>query len=381
MDVIRGRGQDEAQVFALEAVICALMMVGAVAVLLPATDSPRPERIESRIETAALDALRGMELSPSQSLQRALRSGIECDSPSRNDSACSAERAAFARALGPHVTPGTHVQLSLSNGLAQMHLYDKVTPPGSAATASVIVTPDWRFTFTTTDLACHDPAVGLRVHMLPLDAGSPRRLRDLQVAGDAVQPNRTATWQEVNLSAPTAPVSRLHVAAADAYRSYPGHADLTPCALGAAGTQMREGLAQSSAWVENHVSAFPGAHAVLRYDLTPLSAAVPNLTIRSVALDVYQPIPSLTGRPAVLALEHPLEAATTGAFTWNVPRASIYGHHPIVVRALVEVPTETGMQQVEVRLVTAIAITLPGGHLPVEPLYRISLTTWHAEVR
>lgn len=368
----------------IEAVLAALVIVSAGAFVAgmapPASRAAAPERLDALTQ----DAMVGLQLDPSSSLEALAADVYACDAPDAAQARCDQMRRRLEVALAPYLPQGTQFELRVGNGLSTVAAGAPGAGASPSATASTHLSPRWNLSFVVPELSCHDPALGMRVHVLPLRAGASPKLRNLtlsspELGAHVIGADVDATGWRLGLveGNATHTISSLHAHGESRSATYAATASVAPCALGTEGVALQTALRASSFSfdADGASGGVPGSDIRLRYDLSPLGALAPVVTVRQVDVEIDHPIvPSSGTAPA--ALRAAMGSGTTGTLVWSTPAAAPFGHHPAVLRVGLDVQTTTGVVSLEARLVALIPLTLPNGNVPDQPLYRISITTW-----
>lgn len=371
----------------IEALLAAIIIVGSGA-FVAAVAAPGPaQSAPVRLDSLTKDAVAGLQLEDPLVLDRIVADAHACAAAGAATTACGDLRERLSSRLAPYLPAGARYTVAVSNGLGSATAGDEPEPTAQIATASLYVSPRWNLTLVIPELSCHDPSTPLNVHLLPLNAGAPAHARNVSLTsefGNHTTHATAAPWWHATLEPSTGPaVTALSARSTSRAGTSAGHATLGGCAPGLPTAAVTAALADSRFALGGLTAApgtVPGGAVQLHYDISPLETAVAGAAIRSVILEIHHPLTPTNGAPPV-AHRADLGTAREGAATWNTPSWSPLGLHPATLRVALDLPVGDDVVTLEARLVTAIPLTLPGGHLPQQPFYRLAISTWHPEVR
>ncbi len=380
------RGPDQGNLVALEGVLAALIMLSAVyAVTILRDDAVNPgSNARTGMAMAARDALvvlSGLSEDRGDLLSVYLAETFEC-AQGANPSAtlCEGGRPSnFTHRLESYLAAGTAYRISIENGLEPRALYATWEPGGERVSAERLFAPDWNVTFVTTDISCHDVKLSVNVTAVSIWHGEPADVQSMNVewSGGSVAGVASPQPHLWNATLPAAAIgSDLHARVVATEGPMAGTAGSALCDLAPRSWDLRRGLNMS------HVSAPSvapiGREAVLTYDFSAIKTKVSDAKIMAVKAIIYEPVP---GRPEVagafvVAGTVDLPTAWTGTSSWRVPADSLFGMHPVVFVASLDIPTAAGKALIDVRLVTTTQVALPSGIVPIETPYRAVLEAW-----
>jgi hypothetical protein len=288
--------------------------------------------------------------------------------------------------LANYLPVGSGYALLIDNGVRSRELYRSSLPATEIVSSSMSLVPDWNLTFALSELSCYETGMDVNVTMLAVRHGAVANLSMVWVNASAGGPwnaTRSTTmpdWWNASLSSSTRPASGdVTINATGKRGTYPGGTSYASCDLDGQGARIRDALRGSTLTMgnEDNTTAIGGV-AGFHVDLTPLATAT-NVTLLSSSLSVYEPLAPRPNEPDAYAptVVFALGNGLTPEVNWTVPLASIYGVHPVVVRATVNVTMQSGpATTVEARLVGSVTLALPSGTVPVESPYRAVLQAW-----
>lgn len=388
--------RDSANLFVLEGVIIALLMLGAAYAVqtlhVSSLDGVRPRSELERLTHDMLLVLAGLhEEDGTPLLDSYLASAYHCSLdavPSTID--CNGRRSnELTLKLDNYLPLGAGYAVQVGNGIERIELYRSPLPSREVVAASHEIAPSWNLTFVATDMSCYDTGVPVGVTLVPIAKGDISYARwgnvsvgSAEYAGAAA--NATAWWGgaantsrfwNVTLPAATRPASGTIVANVTGNASLDGATSYASCLQGGQGGALR--LAAAGGTFTVSALAAPLASTVtFAADISSI-LSVPGVTVTAVNVSVIEPIPARgttpdtwieAGRVALTG-----SSARTGA--WSVPAASLYGEHV----ALLRVGVTLGGVPVELHRVLTFDVALPSGEVPIDPPYRVALQTWLAD--
>lgn len=385
------RDADAANLIAFEGLLVALILLGAIyaamATTQPATENPVSRR---ELETTASDALivlDGLRESRGRVLDVSMAEALDCAYGQKPPAdLCDGTRPGnLSYRLEGYLPVGAGYALAIDNGIEARTLHAAIGAGGERVSVSHAFTPQWNFTFLATDFSCYEPTMRVNATMVPLRHGDTPAPRFIDAEAGGSTTNATASplaglW---NASLPPESIGETVHARVNASRgTYAGTTATASCDLGGNGWDLRDGLNLSRAAMLGP-SATPvvpiGKSAILSYDFQPILGHVPDATLRSVTATIYDPAPGRTGVADSYIVTEQLDLGTawSGTTTWTPPLNSLFGHHPVLVTATLEVPDGAGgVTEVEARLTTLTTVALPSGVTPLDPPYRAVLEVW-----
>lgn len=383
---------DAGHIQVLEAILVTLVLMGAaytvVSFRLPSSETGRARSAFDKIAQDALTVLAGLADDRGSLLAAGLGDAIHCvQDPAAQAPLCTGNASAnLSFRLSNYLPAGAGYALLLDNGVAARELYRSPLPATEIVTSGLNMVPDWNLTFAMPELSCYEPGMDVNVSMIAVRHGAVTNLSMLWVNASAGGPwnatrsTATADWWNATLPAATRPASsNITVNATGKRGTFPGESSYASCGLNGQGNRTRDALRNSTLTLANaNNTTAVGATASFSVDLTPLATAT-NVTLLSSTLTVYEPLAPRPNEPDAYApaVTLPLGSGKTPQANWLVPFSSIYGVHPVVVRALVNVTMPSGPAVgVEARLVGTLTIALPSGTVPVEAPYRAVLQAW-----
>ncbi|HEX2021848.1 MAG TPA: hypothetical protein VHH36_03995 [Candidatus Thermoplasmatota archaeon] len=379
------RARDEASVHVLEAVLLGMILLGAAYGVASTRDTgghqARPRVSLEALAQDALVVLAGLNESRGTLLETYLAEALHCaQDPSPSASDCDGVRSEnLSLKLQSYLPPGAGYMYAISNGVQERVLYRSTLPGGETVTASTTLSPNWNTTFLQTELSCYEASMDVNLTSIPLWHGAvsvpkyvnatfgAKNASGLRVADDA--------WN-ITLPAATRAAAGMVVAnvtpAAARNASFPGATSYGSCSLGGLGPALVAGLRLGS-FAPVAASAPVTGEARFAYDLSAL-AAVPGATLISANLTVYEAVPPVIGAPGAYVpyAVVPLPAGASGVATWSVPGDALYGAHPVVLSARLQV----GSVELDARRVAVLQVALPTGEVPIDAPYRAVLQVW-----
>lgn len=380
----RGSDGDVASTHVLEAVILALILLGAaysVSTMQAAGDEQvRPRVSLQAIAEDTLVVLEGLADDRGSLLGLYVQDGFHCAYdvvPSALD--CDGTRSAnMSLKLQTYLPTGSGYAYGLSNGVTTRILYRSAVPEGETVSASRTFVPDWNMTFLQSELSCYDAAPDVNLTATPIWHGMVATPEHVNVTVGTLAGNGTrledGAWN-VSLPAATRPASGTilaNVTSDDG--SFPGAASYGSCDL--VGTSAVVAALRAASF-SVPTSAPVGGTAVFTFDITSL-ASVAGLTVASVNATVYAPLAPRGVEPdtyvpvGVVAMD-----GTAGTATWSVPAENLYGAHPVKLTVRIQVGTVT----LDAYRVAILQVALPTGEVPIDPPYRAVVQAWFPDWR
>lgn len=382
---------DDGSTYVLEAIILALILLGAAysvtTLRASSIDNGRPR---GHLETVARDAmtiLSGLEDGNGSLLEAYLLEAYHCaEDETPSETSCEGRRSAnLSFRLESYLPPGTGYAFSLDNGVETRDLYRSMLPPGETVSATYAFTPTWNLTFLMPELSCQEPGLDVNLTALPIRRGSVGSLESLHLNGAAgtrvAQGERAHAEGFWNLTLPAAQRSSgASLVTADASGrggAFNGSATVSTCGLGGAGASLVGALRHEALDVSPEVASL-GGRVTFRADLSRL-LQVPGVTLAAANVTVYEPMPARPLEPGTqpVATVIDMGTKTSGEWTWDVPPDALYGVHPVVLRAGLDVAGT----RVEARSVGMLTVALPDGTVPIDPPYRAVLQVWFSDWR
>lgn len=377
---------DGANLFVLEGVLIALIMLGAAYAVQslqdPASPDVRPRAELERLTHDILIVLEGLDDGNGTSLlDRYLAEQFHCAldaTPSTID--CDGARSKNLSIKVEHYLPlGGGYAVSVSNGFGSRELYRSPLPQSESVSSSVAFGPEWNLTFVATELSCYDAATQLNATLVPIarSAVPYARWGNVTVSGAESEgvAAHTARWWNVTVPATRPATGTLVANVTSNDTSLPGAASYGSCDLLGLGATLRAALALTPFTAAP--STIPiGTSTIFSTELGEI-AAIPGVAITAANVTVYEPLPprGTTAETYIETARIALSGSSSRSGSWTVPADTLYGAHP----ALLRVGIEIGSTQVELRRVAVIQIGLPSGEVPIDPPYRVSLQTWLAD--
>lgn len=388
--------RDDASLHVLEAIILALLLMGAAHTVVSLRDSSldqqRPRASLERVAEDAMTVLSGLRDANGSLLDAYVLEAIHCSTGAADSDAsaavmdssgggaasvCSGTRSAnLSLKLESYLPPGAGYAFMLDNGVHARELHRSVLAPGETVAASYAYVPSWNLTFLSTELSCYEPGMDVNVSAIPIRRGSLGNLTDLLLrAGDvdarAEAAQLPGAWN-VTLPAATRPEQgRLVAHATGRGATYPGAITLSSCGLGGIGDALVEALRGATLDVTPSVVPL-GGRADFHVDLAPV-LAIPGVDLVAANVTLVEPLPALGPDAYVAAAVLDVLPEGKDALEWHAPPDALYGVHPVVLKASLRVP---GGDVVEIRRVSTLTVALPDGTVPLDPPYRVVLQAW-----
>lgn len=385
------RGDDRANMVAFEGLVVALILLAAIYTTMNMTQATTDSTVSRReLQTMASDALivlAGLRESRGPILDVSMAEAMDCRSGQNPPpDLCDGTRPNnLSYRLEGYLPEGAGYSIALDNGVEVRTLHTKTGTGGERVSASYAFTPDWNFTFLSTDLSCHEADMSVNVTLIPMrngDSPDPRYI-DAEAAGVTTNATASPTAGLWNATLePSAIGETLHARVNASRGAYEGSTQSAACDLGGAGWTLRDALNLSvgTALSANGLATAPlGEDVTFVHDFRAVEQLVPNATLVSVDATLYEPIPGRQGVPDayIVADTIALGSDWSGTSTWTMPQDSLYGHHPVLLSAHLEVPNSSGgTTMLEARIVTLLTVALPSGVVPIEPPYRAVLEVW-----
>lgn len=367
---------DVGQMFVLE-VFLLTMIVCAAALAYPAPAAPSGETAnDPQLAIRLADALAVLSMpshdgtSPLDSL---VAERLQCQD------ACPA-----ANRITPLLPPGSAVVLTWSNGVEPRAITEEARHDGASVSATRLHSPEWRHVFAVTELSCHGAGMDVGVLAIPLRNGNAPFLKGVNataLSSHALARNESGLlWRGVVPASGLAPDGVIRIEASSRGTPYSGTLTRDACALGGAGPAIQAALpAATFVHVGSGASIGTpvGETARFSYDLQPLLDAWPGLRIDGATLEIHAPMPPVADGAALVHAQA-LGAAPSGSASHPVPTASLYGHHPALLRVHLAAATDDGgaMVPFEARLLATLPVALAGGGVPPDPVYRLDAIAW-----
>lgn len=376
----------------LEGVLVAMIILGAIY----ATSSLRspettPETGRRAIQTSAEDALvvlAGLRETRGSVLDIELAAAYDCrDGASPSTTGCQDETPSnLSLRLAGYLPVGAAYSFGLDNGVEIDELFAYDVAGGERVSASSAIVPDWNMTFVMVDLSCHESDMDVTSTLVPIWHGQAAQVTSAGVIYDEKEVAATAgatsgTWTAV--APPDAIGQDIAADFVSTSGTLNGTAATSSCDLGGLGWAIRDGLNLSVATAldaeDGSTSVAVGGTVGFAYDFGPIQTLAPGASITDVDVTIYRP---LTARPHapdayVEAASVDLDAAWSGTGSWDVPRSSLFGTHPVVTRATLSVPDSMGgTTSVEARMLSLVTFALPNGIVPLDTPYRVVLEAW-----
>jgi hypothetical protein len=372
---------DAATVQALEAVMVALLILGAaysvVTLRSTSTTTDKPRANLDKVVADSLTVLNGLADANGTLLEESLVEQLHCarDGAPSTTSCASGRGANLSERLDFYLPRGSGYAVSLDNGVRAQQVYATGAPLGEAVSSSFAFIPAWNLTFVVTELSCYDSSQDVNATMATI--AHARLVNSTRANASAGGVNATVTstgtgrWN-ATLPAATRPASGTLVANATAKNAgaFPGLTFYDTCSLGPSGNATVTALRQDSLTLPASVPL--RGTATLGANLTHL-ANVTGANLQSANLTIYEPLPDRPGEAdtwipvTVLNL-----TGTTPTVTWSPPETSLFGTHPVVLRAVLK----HGGTTYEARIVGYLPVALPNGVVPIDPPYRAVLQAW-----
>lgn len=378
---------DEGSVHVLEAVILAMVLLGAAYSVTAlrdtggVTDQPRVKL--KALTQDALVVLSGLTDTRGTLLEVFMLESYHCASgivPSGHFD-CALDRSANMSLKLEHYLPtGAGYTYGISNGVDERILYRSLLPEGETVTASLPFVPDWNVTYLTPQMSCYDLGMDVVTLAVPIWHGMRADPTQLNLTTGAV--NTTAAldangvWRATlpALTRPAAATLYADVTATDG--SYPGQTQYGSCDLDGLGPTLLTALAATTFDVPASVPI--GEEVAIQYDLSALQG-VAGALITSANVTLYEPLAPHGQRADAYV---PLGVATLdeidGTTSWRVPTWSLYGAHPATLSVRVVAPSGA---VVDLHRVDVIDVALPTGQVPIDAPYRVFLQAWFPDWR
>lgn len=385
------KDDDAGNLIAFEGLLVALILLGAIyaamATTQPATENPISRR---ELETTASDALivlDGLREPRGRVLDVSIAEALDCAYGQKPSATfCAGARPGnLSYRMEGYLPTGAGYALAIDNGIESRSLHSAIGAGGERVSVSHAFTPQWNFTFLATDFSCYEPEMRVNVSLVPLRHGDTPTPRFIDAEAAGAKTNATASplagmW---NASLPPEAIGESVLARVNASRgTYAGTTATSACDLGERGWDLRDGLNRSRAAAlgPSGTPVVPiGSSATLTYDFEFITLYVPDATLRSVNATIYDPVPGRTGVADAYVVTDRIDLGEQwmGTTTWTPPLNSFFGHHPVLVTALLEVPNGAGgTTEVEIRLTTLVTVALASGITPLDPPYRAILEVW-----
>lgn len=375
--------RDEGNLYVLEGVLIALMLLGAaygVGTLRGSSlDQERPRESLAKTAHDGLVVLQGLEEGNGTLLDLFIREAIHCVgdvAPSALQ--CDGERPRnLSFRIDSYLPKGGGWSLKMSNGIAKREIYDTPLPGRESVASSLSYGPTWNGTFVATELSCYQAGMDVRATFVPLDRAMIARPTSGKASAGALEvaltPAATDGWWEGTFPALTRPD------AADVLANFsggkarvPGATSYDECNLDGKGIALVTAL-RASTFAPSSTTVPIGSSVDFVSDLAALDA-VAETSVQSATVTIYEPIgPRLnesdTWIPAAVI---PFNA---GVATWEPDTSSFYGTRIAMMKAVLNVDGNL----VEARRIAQIQVALPTGEVPIDPPYRAILHVWMAD--
>lgn len=339
------------------------------------------DRGRDRLQSIASDSLvllAGLNNSNGTLLDVGLTESIHClanETAAGSMCATNNRSSTLTFRLESYLPTGIHYAFYLDNGVEERILYRKGVPDGEVVAASHSFVPNWNLTFITTELSCYEATQDVNATLYGIRHGSLVNLTSATVNGVAAVRAANGTWNATFPSVSRLAADTLTPVAIGKWASFPGTTSYDSCNLGGNGAAIVTALRATQLDIATpNVSL--GSIAQFSANLAGL-AAVPGVTLGASNLTIYEPVtPRNASDGYAVAAIFPLAGSTPSA-NWSVPMSSIYGTHPVVLRA----PLSVNGATVEARLSGMVNVTLASGAAAIEAPYRATLQAWFPDWR
>lgn len=375
--------RDSGNLFALEGVLIALILLGAAYAVRPMQDSSldavRPRTELGRLASDVLIVLDGLDDGNGTTLlDLYMAESFHCAfdaTPAPTD--CDGARSKnLSVKLEGYLPLGAGYAIELDNGIGSRELYRSPQPRGESVAAAFGYAPEWNVTFLVTELSCYDPGTDINVTMVPIDRSASRWTRWGNVTvGSAETAGERAIWPRgwnATLAGATRPATGTILANVTGNATLEGATTYGSCAIGARFDDIVTAL-RATPFAPSATIVPLGTPVSFDADLTQL-LAVPGVSVDAVNVSIFDPLPARNGTPDswIAAGRIALTGGAARTGSWTPDEATLYGLHP----ALLRVGITIAGTQVELRRVATLDIALPTGQVPIDPPYRASLHAW-----
>lgn len=366
---------DAGHLMALEAFLFAAVFLGAVASM--AALAPEATEAEDPLEFIAADALASLAEAPGPDgeplLDPLVAHAARCAANATPQDCLAAGPAAVRSRLRAYLPSGTGYALELSNGVGRIPLAPAAEWEGPSVSSSIPYAPQSKHGLAAPALSCSAADAPLRAQAVFVRNGNARLPRSVafDTGESSVLASRAGDVWRADI-APSTGATTLTARSTSPHGATTAVATVATCALGETQTALLASLETATlafASATHGGTMHPGSDIVVSRNLSAL-ALVPGVTLLGATLEIHSPLAA--GEP-MWTLRW--GSAPSGEETWRIPTAAMHGCHPTVLRASLAVAVDGGLQ-VEARRLGTLCVTLPGGELPPEPMYRISLRVW-----
>jgi hypothetical protein len=380
--------RDAGHLQVLEAILVTLVLLGGAYTVFsmrePSTDTSRSRTSVEATSQDAMTVLAGITDARGSLLDIGVSDSIHCQEDSApSPTLCYGNTSSnLSLRITGYLPEGAGWALVLDNGYVPRDLYRSPVPGAEVVSSATSFVPDWNLTFATPELSCYEATQDVNVTLLAIRHGALANLSALSINASLGGPwngtrsySLASAWNATLPAAVRSASDNVTVNATGKRGTYPGQTAYAACNLGGQGASIVSALRSSTFSLTN---APVNGSATLTANLAPL-ASLTGVTLLSSNATVYEPLPPLPNASdayapaAVIALG----ATATPTATWTVAPTSLYGVHPVVLRALLNVTLPNGSAaSVEARLVGTMTVTLPSGTVPIETPYRAELQVW-----
>lgn len=379
---VRRRAGDHANLYVLEAVLIAFLLVGSAYAVTTlrrsSTDNVRPREGLERLGSDALTVLDGLADANGSLLEVSILDAIHCASDATPSTvSCHGSRPAnLTLKLAYYLPSGAGWSLQLGNGAGSRVVHQTGQPSGEATSSSIAYTPQWNTTFVLPELTCYGAASPVNVSMLPLHRARTSNLSALNVsyggATQAVAERSQDGWWNATIPAGARPATAILSANASGRGApFNGSTSLATCDL--ASTEAAIVTALRSVTFAPSSAAVPlGGDVTFSASLGSLDA-LPGVTRGGAEIVLYEPVtPRMAPDTWIQAARLPMPSGLSPSATWSPPSDAFYGAHVAVLRVNLTV----GSQPVVAQRAAVVDVALPTGQVPIDPIYRAHLQTW-----
>lgn len=363
--------RDEAQTMVVEAFLVGTIFLGVVSyvTLAGGSDAARETDLLAPAASDALDALIALrDAGDKPVLDALIADAWACTENAASSSCTSSARGAANSRLRAYLPPGATYDLEVLDSAAAIPLVSAGEANGPAVGASAVHVPSWSYGIAAPTVSCRDASAHARAAAIFLQNGNPSLVRSVAFAEGVAATRAGHVWTATFAPAASSVVAQatmregaLTAATAIDTCATVGRAALLEAAMASATYDLTP---------TDGGAMLPGKALVVRHDL---SAASGIATLSAAALRVYAPTSSAP------MWSVPLAPALTGTATWAFPSTALHGCYATELRATWILSDATTSEEVVTRSLGAACVALPSGHVPPEPMYRITLRAWSQE--
>lgn len=384
------RRRDSANLFVLESIIIAMVLLGAAYAVSSlrgsSLENVRPRTELERVTTDVLTVLAWLDDgNKTPLLDVHLLEALHCakDQPASTLDCHGTRSKNLSIKLDNYLPLGGGYALGLGNGVATREIYVSPLPQGEAVSSSRGFAPSWNTSFVYADFSCYPAGVDIHATLIPIDRGRVVATTSAKVKVAEREYAAVASgipkWYDVTVNDPRPAAGDVRASAALGSITFPGLTAYTQCSHNGRSAELKTAL--DAVTFSADAASVPVASTLgFEADLAAIEA-LPGVVVDGATVTVYEPLPTRINGADTWIQAGGAMALTNGpgarTATWTAPADSLYGTHP----ALLRISARVDGNPVEMRRVVLVDVALHTGEVPIDAPYRAVLRTWLADWR